>query len=327
MAGNIIHAIATTNAIISGLIVTEALKVLAGEGRRRRHLAPRPAAARCTRFQHPCPVAAVSMHEVPLRYGCSYSPRTLYSRCSGARLPGRRAQHVPVRGAHHQAPGGGHDRAAAKQGLHGVRQGAADAPHQHRGGLRPRRAWTAAQLHDLPSTGAQRLAAMPRLLFRHRDAPRSACAVQAATLSSLLSGVIKKRLAISQPNLMCGGFMYEEGESCASAAALRPHPLATALQGPKERALSRADPSCAGPCAIQERAWRRTRWRPMLRCCRGRSRSCPVAACGTAPSSLCRSGCSWRAHARLRCLCAAQVHVDWRCSARLGSTAPRNSRY
>ncbi len=30
MAGNIIHAIATTNAIISGLIVLEALKLLAG---------------------------------------------------------------------------------------------------------------------------------------------------------------------------------------------------------------------------------------------------------------------------------------------------------
>ena len=32
MAGNIIHAIATTNAIISGLLVLEALKVLAGPG-------------------------------------------------------------------------------------------------------------------------------------------------------------------------------------------------------------------------------------------------------------------------------------------------------
>ncbi len=32
MAGNIIHAIATTNAIVSGLIVAEALKLLAGEG-------------------------------------------------------------------------------------------------------------------------------------------------------------------------------------------------------------------------------------------------------------------------------------------------------
>jgi hypothetical protein len=31
MAGNIIHAIATTNAIVGGLIVVEALKLLAGE--------------------------------------------------------------------------------------------------------------------------------------------------------------------------------------------------------------------------------------------------------------------------------------------------------
>ena len=31
MAGNIIHAIATTNAIVGGLIVIEALKLLAGK--------------------------------------------------------------------------------------------------------------------------------------------------------------------------------------------------------------------------------------------------------------------------------------------------------
>jgi ubiquitin-like 1-activating enzyme E1 B len=31
MAGNIIHAIATTNAIVGGLIVVEALKLLAGQ--------------------------------------------------------------------------------------------------------------------------------------------------------------------------------------------------------------------------------------------------------------------------------------------------------
>ena len=31
MAGNIIHAIATTNAIVGGLIVVEAMKILAGK--------------------------------------------------------------------------------------------------------------------------------------------------------------------------------------------------------------------------------------------------------------------------------------------------------
>ena len=31
MAGNIIHAVATTNAMVAGLLVTEAIKVLAGE--------------------------------------------------------------------------------------------------------------------------------------------------------------------------------------------------------------------------------------------------------------------------------------------------------
>jgi ubiquitin-like 1-activating enzyme E1 B len=30
MAGNIIHAIATTNAIVGGIIVSEALKILSG---------------------------------------------------------------------------------------------------------------------------------------------------------------------------------------------------------------------------------------------------------------------------------------------------------
>ena len=32
MAGNIIHAIATTNAIVGGLIVVQAMKILAGDG-------------------------------------------------------------------------------------------------------------------------------------------------------------------------------------------------------------------------------------------------------------------------------------------------------
>lgn len=31
MAGNIIHAVATTNAMVAGLLVTEAIKVIAGE--------------------------------------------------------------------------------------------------------------------------------------------------------------------------------------------------------------------------------------------------------------------------------------------------------
>jgi ubiquitin-like 1-activating enzyme E1 B len=42
MAGNIIHAIATTNAIISGLIVVEAVKMVAGHKERCRDSALYP---------------------------------------------------------------------------------------------------------------------------------------------------------------------------------------------------------------------------------------------------------------------------------------------
>lgn len=57
MAGNIIHAIATTNAIISGLIVAEALKLLAGEAcmRRRSGRQARGASSRrCRSLPPPC---------------------------------------------------------------------------------------------------------------------------------------------------------------------------------------------------------------------------------------------------------------------------------
>ncbi|EFJ49068.1 hypothetical protein VOLCADRAFT_104505 [Volvox carteri f. nagariensis] len=97
MAGNIIHAIATTNAIISGLIVTEALKVLAG---------------------------------------CLDAVRNTY-------------------------------------------------------------------LYEFPT--GKRL-----LVVQQPDPPCKRC--MTATLSSLLSGVIKKRLAVNTPNLLSGGFLYEEGE-------------------------------------------------------------------------------------------------------------------
>ncbi|GIL75048.1 hypothetical protein Vretifemale_4869 [Volvox reticuliferus] len=111
MAGNIIHAIATTNAIISGLIVIEALKILAG---------------------------------------CQDAVRNTF-------------------------------------------------------------------LNEFPPN--KRL-----LLVQNPEPPSKGCMVcgkatltlkinsETATLSSLLSGVIKKRLAVNTPNLLCGGFLYEEGE-------------------------------------------------------------------------------------------------------------------
>ncbi len=42
MAGNIVHAVATTNALISGLIVLEALKLLAGARKACRVTPPPP---------------------------------------------------------------------------------------------------------------------------------------------------------------------------------------------------------------------------------------------------------------------------------------------
>ncbi|GLC36066.1 hypothetical protein PLESTB_000169600 [Pleodorina starrii] len=134
MAGNIIHAIATTNAIISGLIVTEALKILAGclEAVRNTYLYEFPTSKRQLVVQRPDPP------------------------CKNCMVCGK------------------------------------------------------AQLTLRIST-------------------------EVATLASLLSGVIKKRLAVSTPNLVCGGFMYEEGEGLdedevAAYAALLPRTL-SALPG------------------------------------------------------------------------------------------------
>ncbi|KXZ51045.1 hypothetical protein GPECTOR_14g32 [Gonium pectorale] len=111
MAGNIIHAIATTNAIISGLIVTEAIKLLAG---------------------------------------CVESLRNTF-------------------------------------------------------------------LNEFPVSKRQ-------LVVVRMEPPNKKCMVcgktqltlrintETTTLASLLSGVIKKRLAVNTPNLLAGGFLYEEGE-------------------------------------------------------------------------------------------------------------------
>ncbi|KAG2429091.1 hypothetical protein HXX76_011331 [Chlamydomonas incerta] len=130
MAGNIIHAIATTNAIVSGLIVTEALKILAGclGALRNTFLYENPVAKRLV-------VGEASCGPKP---GCMVCGKTQLT-----------------------------------------------------------------------------------LRINTKTTP----------LSALLSGVIKRRLAVNSPNLLAGGFLYEEGEGLeddevAAYAALLPRPLA-----------------------------------------------------------------------------------------------------
>ncbi|KAG2449988.1 hypothetical protein HYH02_000092 [Chlamydomonas schloesseri] len=130
MAGNIIHAIATTNAIVSGLIVTEALKLLAGcvGAVRNAFLNENPSAKRLVVAEAP------------------WGPKPACMVCGKSQLT---------------------------------------------------------------------------LRINTKTTP----------LSGLLGGVIKKRLAVNTPNLMCGGFLYEEGEGLeedevAAYAALLPRPLA-----------------------------------------------------------------------------------------------------
>ncbi|KAG2496953.1 hypothetical protein HYH03_004959 [Edaphochlamys debaryana] len=134
MAGNIIHAIATTNAVISGLIVTEAIKILAG---------------------------------------CLSAVRNTFL----YEFPSRKRQLVTVNS-------------------------------------------------EPPKKGCM-VCGKTQLSLRINT--------ETTTLSSLLSGVIKKRLAVNTPNLLAGGFLYEEGEGLeddeqAAYAALLPRPLA-ALPG------------------------------------------------------------------------------------------------
>ncbi|PNW82850.1 hypothetical protein CHLRE_06g296983v5 [Chlamydomonas reinhardtii] len=129
MAGNIIHAIATTNAVVSGLIVTEALKILAG---------------------------------------CLGSLRNTF------------LYEVPV------------DRRLVV----------------------PATAW-----EPRPSC---MVCGKTQLTLRINT--------KTTPLSGLVGAVIKKRLAVNSPNLMCGGFLYEEGEGLeedeeAAYAALLPRPL------------------------------------------------------------------------------------------------------
>ncbi|KAK9841863.1 hypothetical protein WJX81_007903 [Elliptochloris bilobata] len=130
MAGNIIHAIATTNAIVGGLIVVEALKILAGQPDK-------------------CKVTYVLEHQSSKRLLATMPP-------------------------------------------------------------------------DGPSRGCAVCGtAQLRLAINTRT----------ATLSHLVSQVLKKRLAMNEPTIMACGFMYEEGEGLqddevAANAALLPRVLA-----------------------------------------------------------------------------------------------------
>ena len=53
--------------------------------------------------------------------------------------------------------------------------------------------------------------------------------MQVATLGLLVGGVLKKRLAVNTPNLLCGGFMYEEGEPLQALVGTRKRQLLFSL--------------------------------------------------------------------------------------------------
>lgn len=92
MAGNIIHAIATTNAIISGLIVTEACKILAGGAthwlaHHQRHLPPNTQHDHAAVIQCPTPQLTQACqhhachkpaHDTTARMLTCHRPRSLH---------------------------------------------------------------------------------------------------------------------------------------------------------------------------------------------------------------------------------------------------------
>lgn len=141
MAGNIIHAIATTNAIVSGLIVIEALKLLAGapaacqtsfltqQARRRwegawaawgRAPAPRIRLWLLhARSKGPCGSPALP--------SCEHTPAAPASQPRPS-LPSALRPHPPTAGAGRPAADQPHARARAQPRLHGLRHRAGAAP-------------------------------------------------------------------------------------------------------------------------------------------------------------------------------------------------------
>ncbi len=136
MAGNIIHAIATTNAIIAGLITVVAMQILAGcldlcKVRTCRLVTT------CTWFCRLLSLANCSdwdprwcMPPQPMckRHGTVASPHRPYSSRRADILPFATAGRLSGKGA----TAGDHNEAgAAEPGMYGVRAHAAPAAHQH----------------------------------------------------------------------------------------------------------------------------------------------------------------------------------------------------
>lgn len=101
MAGNIIHAIATTNAIVSGLIVIEAMKLLAGAPAacQTSFLTQQATASKrlVTRMQAPEPNSACMVCGTAQVTGSGAGWARMCTQCAGGSGPQRRSHHrVPT---------------------------------------------------------------------------------------------------------------------------------------------------------------------------------------------------------------------------------------
>lgn len=180
MAGAIVHAVATTNAIVSGLVTIEAIKIALGVAARKAGDAQESA----SRKEEHEDAGASTCGGNALEAGAAT--------CNGKRDEAKPLSSAPCSSSTRALPG----RPATPAPMYASR---CTFIHQHRSGKRLLTPVTPAP----PSASCRVCGGAEARIW---------CSLESFTLLDLVEGVLKKRFAMIHPTILAGGFYYEEGD-------------------------------------------------------------------------------------------------------------------